>query len=106
MAVVADRALQEYGLMNLKKLDTKNGMLFIFKQEDIINMWMKDTYIALDMIFIDKNNIIVKIKENATPLSLDVISSDKKVDKVLEINAFEARKHGIKIGQKIKYENF
>lgn len=106
VAIVADDTLREYGLMNLKRLDAKNGMLFIFNKPDIINMWMKDTFIALDIIFIDKNDIIVTIKENTKPLSLDIVSSEKKVDKALEINAFEARKLGIKIGQKIKYENF
>ncbi len=106
VAVVRDQALQQYGLMNLKHLDKENGMLFIFNKEFIITMWMKDTFIALDMIFIDKNNIIVDIINDTKPLSSEILSSKKAADKVLEINAGEVKRYGIEIGQKIKYENF
>ena len=69
-------------------------------------MWMKDTFIALDMIFIDKNDVIVSLSQNAKPLALTTISSQKKVNKVLEINAGLIEKYKIKIGQNINYENF
>jgi len=106
VAIVHDSALQQYGLMNLQHLDERNGMLFIFEEENIINMWMKDTFIALDMIFIDKNDVIVSLSQNAKPLALTTISSQKKVNKVLEINAGLIEKYKIKIGQNINYENF
>lgn len=95
-----------YGLMNLKYLSTKKGMLFIFNEPAIIAMWMKNTLISLDMIFIDENNKIVKIKEYTTPKSLDVISSEKEVNRVLEINAGLSKKYGIKVGQIIRYANY
>lgn len=87
--------------MNLKKLHPKYGMIFIFESPRIINMWMKNTYIPLDMIFIDENNQIIKIEKNTTPHSLEIISSDKKAIKVLEINAGLSDKFDIKIGNKI-----
>lgn len=93
---------QAYGLMNLKKLPQNYGMIFIFKKPQKINMWMKNTYIPLDMIFIDKNNIIVNIVANTTPHSKKLISSQFKVKKILEINANLAKLLNIKIGQKIK----
>jgi uncharacterized membrane protein (UPF0127 family) len=65
-------------------------------------MWMKNTRIALDMVFIDKNNQIATIVTNTEPYSLDIISSEKEVKKVLEINAGLVKKFGIKVGQKIK----
>lgn len=106
VAIADNDEKRQYGLMNLKYLSSKKGMLFIFAEPSIINMWMKNTLISLDMIFINQNNEIVAIKEYATPKSLDVISSMKTVDKVLEINGGLSKKYGIKIGQKIVYENF
>ena len=92
--------------MNLEHLDSGNGMLFIFDNSQIINMWMKNTLIPLDMIFIDQNNQIINIKNHAEPLSLQVIPSIKPAKKVLEINANLSKKLGIQVGQKIVYENF
>jgi len=93
---------KQYGLMNLEHLAAQNGMLFIFQDSKIIKMWMKNTLIPLDMIFIDENNRIIDIKANNKPLSLKIISSAKKANKVLEINAGLAKKLQIKVGDKIK----
>jgi len=106
VAIANNDATREYGLMNLSKLNQNHAMLFVFDDNLIIKMWMKNTLIPLDMIFIDENNIIVNIKEMAQPLSLQVISSQKMVRKVLEINGGLSKKFGIKNGQKIIYENF
>ena len=100
-AIADTKQKQQYGLMNLKKLPQDHAMIFIFKQEKIVNMWMKNTLIDLDMIFIDKNNQITKIKNRAKQKSLAIISSQIKVDKVLEINAGLAKKLAIKIGDKL-----
>jgi uncharacterized protein len=91
-----------YGLMNLDKLPENFGMLFEFDENQIINMWMKNTRISLDMIFIDENDVIVDLKTFAKPYSLDIISSQKEAKKILEINGGLTKKFAIKIGQKIK----
>lgn len=106
VAIANNQNTREYGLMNLEKLDQKHGMLFVFDSNLVVKMWMKNTLIALDMIFIDENNRIVHIEENTKPLSLKIISSQKEIRKVLEINAGLCKKLGIKNGQKIIYENF
>ncbi len=106
VALANSDSVREYGLMNLEKLNQKYGMLFVFDRSQIINMWMKNTLIKLDMIFIDDNNVIAHIAEDVKPLSLAIISSQKMVKKVLEINGGLAKKFGIKNGQKIVYENF
>lgn len=99
--LVAEKKEQRnYGLMNVKNLDEKYGMLFLFSKKDIIYMWMKNTFIALDMIFIEDDEIVA-IHENAKPLSLDIISSQKKVNRVLEVNSGMVKKYDIKIGDKI-----
>ena len=51
------------GLMYRKKLLNNEGMLFIFPREKIIQLWMKNTYIPLDVIFISENKVIVDIKK-------------------------------------------
>jgi uncharacterized membrane protein (UPF0127 family) len=101
VAIADSRPKQIYGLMNLKKLPPENGMFFDFKTNEIIAMWMKNTFITLDMIFIDVNNTIIHIATNTNANSLDIISSQKPASKVLEINGGLVKKLGIKIGQKI-----
>ncbi len=103
VAVADKKDTMERGLMNVDFLAERHGMLFLFSHSRIINMWMKDTKIALDMIFIDENDRIVTIKTNAQPYSSNIISSYKMANKVLEINAKEVAKHHIQIGQKINF---
>ena len=100
VAVADDSEKRHYGLMNLRKMASENGMLFLFKDHAIINMWMKNTLIPLDMIFID-NDKIAYIHRRAKPNDLSIISSVYEVDKVLEVNGGEVDIKKIKIGQKI-----
>ena len=100
VAIADNEEKRRYGLMNLKRMAGKNGMLFLYKSHAIINMWMKNTLIPLDMVFID-GDVIVYIHRQAKPLDLSIISSVYEVDKVLEINAGEVDSKKIKIGQKI-----
>ena len=95
---------QERGLMFIDYLPKNYGMLFKFEEEKIINMWMKNTKISLDMIFIDGKGIIKKIVANTKPNSLEIISSDFFVDKVLEINGGLCAKLNIAVGNYIKYK--
>lgn len=102
VAIADNDTIRGYGLMNLDYLKPNYGMIFLFDESKIVEMWMKNTKISLDMIFINQNNQIVNIKTKAKPYSLDIISSKLPVDKVLEINAGLVDKLNIKIGQKIK----
>ena len=63
------------GLMYRKELSDGKGMLFDFSPEQQISMWMKNTYIPLDMIFIRADGRILRIAENTEPLSTKIISS-------------------------------
>ena len=102
VAIADSEYKKMYGLMNLDKLPEGYGMLFPFLTSQVISMWMRNTHIALDMLFIDSDNVIVTIKANAQPYSLDIISSEKEVKKVLEINGGSVEKYGIKVGQKVR----
>ena len=79
--------------MHRKELPDGKGMLFDFSPEQQISMWMKNTYISLDMIFIRADGRILRIAENTEPLSTKIISSGGLAKGVLEVIA----RHGAKI---------
>lgn len=99
--VVNTPAAREIGLMFRNKLPENQGMLFVFDKNRPVNMWMKNTYIPLDILFINKNAVITNIAENTSPHSLKNISSSEPVVAALEINAMISNKLGIKAGDKI-----
>ncbi|MCW5192406.1 DUF192 domain-containing protein, partial [Burkholderia cenocepacia] len=66
---------KETGLMYRKQLADGKGMLFDFTPEQEVSMWMKNTYISLDMIFIRADGRILRIAENTEPMSTKIISS-------------------------------
>jgi uncharacterized membrane protein (UPF0127 family) len=81
-------------------------MLFDFGEERIVVMWMKNTYVPLDMIFIRADGTIARIAENTTPLSEAQISSGTPVKGVLEVVAGTARKYGIAPGDRVGHRFF
>lgn len=91
------------GLMGRRVLERNQGMLFIFSNEKILGFWMKNTLIALDIIFMDKNLTIVHIAKNAVPMSLDIISSIKPAKYALEIAGGGADEHQLRTGLVAKF---
>ena len=91
------------GLMYRKKLLNNEGMLFIFPSEKIIQLWMKNTYIPLDVIFISENKVIVDIKKNMEKLSETIVKSKVKSRYALEFNAGLINKLDIEIGDKVLF---
>lgn len=94
---------QRQGLMFVRSLPADNGMLFDFRryQGQDIAMWMKNTYISLDMLFIGCDFKIVDIYKNAVPMSLDAIKSEADYCYVLEVNGGDADLKEINIGDKV-----
>lgn len=98
-AQIADtQDAREKGLMHRESLPKSQGMLFLFDAPQHIHMWMKDTSIALDMLFLNKNGTIFHIVENTLPYSTDVISTEKSGIAVFEVNAGIVKEHGISNG--------
>ena len=91
------------GLMYKKKLLNNEGMLFIFPREKIIQLWMKNTYIPLDVIFISENKVIVDIKKNMEKLSETIVKSKVRSRYALEFNAGLINKLDIEIGDKVLF---
>lgn len=91
------------GLMFVKKLAFDEGMLFDLRayKGKKVTMWMKNTYIPLDMLFIDCGFRVVDIFHNAVPLSLERIGSREDFCYVLEINGGECKKQKIAIGDEV-----
>ena len=99
----SDRA---QGLMFRRTLAPDRGMLFDFGRTEPLSMWMKNTYIPLDMIFIRPDGTIARVAENAEPLSTRVISSGEPVSAVLEVAGGTAARLGIKSGDRIEHPLF
>jgi uncharacterized membrane protein (UPF0127 family) len=97
---------KQTGLMHRKELADGKGMLFDFSPEQQISMWMKNTYISLDMIFIRADGRILRIAENTEPLSTKIISSGGLAKGVLEVIAGTAQKYGIQPGDRVAHPLF
>jgi len=94
------------GLMFRKQMPQDYGMLFDFDRTQKVMMWMKNTFLPLDMIFMRVDGTIAHIVENTTPHSLSIISSRFPVRFVLELNAGEVARTGMKPGQILKHAVF
>jgi len=102
-ATEADKAM---GLMFRQHLPKRSGMLFGYDKPFEITMWMKNTYISLDMIFIKKNGIVHRIERGTEPFSEATISSRGDVSAVLEVAAGVADEIGLKPGDTIEHSFF
>jgi uncharacterized membrane protein (UPF0127 family) len=91
-------ARQEQGLMYVRDLDDRAGMLFVFSTTERVSMWMKNTYLPLDMLFIDDKGRITFIAARATPFSLDTITAPQPTHEVLELKGGICEQLGIKVG--------
>lgn len=89
------------GLMYVRNMPEQSGMLFVYTESDQRSMWMKNTYIPLDIIFIKNSETISSIARNTEPLSLKNIRSTEPVNYVLEINAGMTKKMGIVPNDKV-----
>jgi len=94
----------QQGLMFVRDLPAERGMLFPQNPARSMSMWMKNTFIPLDMIFIDGNGRISHIVEQAVPLSLATIDSGGPVAAVLEIKGGEVARLGFKVGDRVTWK--
>src|SRR6266478_3355506 len=94
------------GLMFRKELADGRGMLFDFSPEQEVTMWMKNTFVSLDMIFIRADGRILRIAENTEPQSTKIIPSRGLAKGVLEVIAGTAKKYGIAPGDRVGHPLF
>lgn len=86
---------QRRGLMFVRSMPDTTGMLFVYEDDDFHSMWMKNTFIPLDMIFARSDGSVSSVISNTTPLTLNSNQSREPVSYVLELNAGIARRMGI-----------
>jgi uncharacterized membrane protein (UPF0127 family) len=92
---------RQRGLMFRRSLPESYGMLFDFKRDQDVSMWMHNTYVSLDMIFIQGDGRIRRIAESTETLSDKIIPSGGPVRAVLEVVAGTAKRYGIEPGDRV-----
>lgn len=103
--VASTREQQMRGLMHVRDLPEFTGMIFIYRQAGIRSMWMKNTYIPLDMLFIRGDGTISSVAADTVPLTLDSVAAIEPVNFVLELNAGVAAKLGIGTESRVVFTN-
>jgi uncharacterized protein len=104
--VATTPAQLEQGLMFRRNLAPDAGMLFDFKTPSPVSMWMKNTFIPLDMLFIDPKGRIINIAERTVPGSLDPVAAAAPARAVLELNGGTASRLGIRPGDRVVFPIF
>jgi uncharacterized membrane protein (UPF0127 family) len=104
--VAATPEQQALGLMFRTSLADTKGMLFPYGAPRELTMWMKNTYIPLDMVFIRADGTVHRIEVKAEPLSERVISSGGPVTAVLELAGGAAERLGLKPGDQVRHPHF
>ncbi|MDE2364725.1 MAG: DUF192 domain-containing protein [Hyphomicrobiales bacterium] len=104
--VMRTPAEHERGLMFRRYLPPDRGMLFDFGKDEAVQMWMKNTYIPLDMVFVGKDGRVVSIAANTEPFSERTIPSGGPVTGVVELNAGAAAKINLQAGDMVRHPMF
>jgi len=100
---------QTRGLMGRHHLAADRGMLFLFRDERPRTFWMKDCFIALDMLFADRDGRVVHIERDVPPcpsilLQCPTYPSGAPAAVVLELPAGTAAAHHLGVGSRIRWE--
>jgi uncharacterized membrane protein (UPF0127 family) len=95
------RAQQRRGLMFVREMDPRTGMLFIYGEPAYLSMWMKNTFIPLDMLFVRADGTVASIARDTEPQSLTSVGAEERVRYVLELNAGTTAKLGIVAGSRL-----
>ena len=104
--IAATPETQALGLMYRTSLPDTKGMLFPHSEPREVSMWMRNTYIPLDMVFIRADGTVHRIEARTEPLSERIISSNGPISAVLEIAGGNAERLGLKPGDKVRHPSF
>lgn len=102
--VAATPLEQERGLMFRTTMPRRHGMIFDFVPAKQASFWMENTVLPLDLIFIAPDHRVLSIGADAKPYSRDTIDSGGVVSAVLELNAGEAARIGLRVGDRAGYK--
>jgi len=93
---------QRRGLMFRKTLGARHGMLFDYHPPRRIAMWMKNTFISLDMVFFDVKGRIAHMATHTEPLSQDLIATPMAIRYVLEVPAGTVERLRLGLGDRLQ----
>lgn len=94
------------GLMCRTEIGSREGMLFIFEEEEYRSFWMKNTLVPLDIIFLDSNGIIINIHKHTQILNENIYYRSESPSKfVIELNGGTTDEIKLKKGDSINIEN-
>ena len=99
--LAASDAERGKGLMFRRSLEPDQGMLFDFDGERQVSMWMRNTYIPLDMVFAGEDRIIHRIEARTEPFSETIIKAGAPTRYVFEVNAGTMARLGIVPGDQM-----
>jgi uncharacterized membrane protein (UPF0127 family) len=94
------------GLMFRTHLPDDQGMLFQYPAPQEVTMWMRSTYIPLDVVFIRADGVVHRIATRTEPLSERLIASEGPVTGVLELAGGAAERLGLKPGDRVRHSHF
>jgi uncharacterized membrane protein (UPF0127 family) len=100
--VAATPETRTKGLMFRDSLGNREGMLFLFPQQQRLSFWMKNTLIPLDMVFVAADWTVVGVLENVPPLTETPRFIDGNSQYVLEFKAGTAQRVGIVNGAAVR----
>jgi uncharacterized membrane protein (UPF0127 family) len=103
--VASSREQLQRGLMFVRDLPEFVGMIFVYTRPSIHSMWMKNTFIPLDMLFIKGDGTVSSVVADTTPHSLESIASVEPVNFVLELNAGMTAKLAIGTSSRVLFMN-
>lgn len=104
--IAATRAEQSRGLMYRRSMDPAHGMLFTYDDAQYVSMWMRNTYISLDMVFILPDGRVHRVESMTEPHSERIIESGERIGAVLELLAGTAARINLKAGDKVQHPHF
>ncbi len=94
------------GLMFRRSMGEREAMLFHWPSPRLVSMWMRNTYLSLDMLFVTADGTVVHVQADTVPESLQVLSAGREVSAVMEVVAGTAAKLGIRPGSRLKHRFF
>lgn len=92
---------QACGLMFRKSMKRTGGMWFPFEAPRSATFWMENTPLSLDLIFVGPDKRVISVTSNAKPMSRMMIDSQGLASGVIELNAGEAVRVGVRVGDKV-----
>ncbi len=100
-------AKRRLGLMFRKNLPPDRGMLFFYPEPGSHRIWMKNCFIALDLLWINAKKEVIEIKEYAPPCKKDpcpVYGTNTEALYVLEVPAGTVADQELSVGSKIHFK--